>query len=172
MNARWGRIREWFETHAPELTNHLRPGATDAEIRQAESTISLDFPPSVRASYRIHDGQTDDSYAVGSWRLFPLAEVVRQWEALRDIEHEFEFGDWDSTTSIPIMGNGGGDLLYVEHAPDESETPVTEWRHENPTHDVKAPSFAAYLDTFLDALDAGEYVYLEGDGVLVHEDDL
>lgn len=173
MKDRWDRVREWLDTNAPELTTVLRPGATDAEISQAESAIGLEFPPSVRDTYRIHDGQTDDSFGlVGYWRLLPLTAVVRQWKELRDIEREFEFGDWDPRMSIPVMENGGGDLLYVEHAPDGSETPVVEWWHENPTRDVKAPSFAAYIDAFLDALEAGEYVYLEADGALVHEDDL
>lgn len=173
MKDRWDRVREWLETNAPDLKSLLRPGATDAELSKTEATLGLDFPPSVRESYRVHDGQEPGTFGLfGGWRLLPLTDVLREWEKQREIERDFEFDQWDPKTAIPIMDDGGGNFLYVEHAPDGSETPVIEWWHENPTRDVKAPSFEAYLDAFLDALDAGEYLYLEDDGALVHEDDL
>lgn len=173
MERRWARLGEWLETNAPELTAVLRPSATDGEIDEAEAQIGLEFPPSVRASYRIHDGQEGGTFGLfGGWRFLPLTEVVTEWENQREIERTFEFGTWDPSTAIPIMDDGGGNFLYVEHAPDGSETPVIEWWHEQPTRNVQADSFAAYLDAFLDALDAGAYVYLEADGALVHEDDL
>ncbi|AFO57637.1 SMI1/KNR4 family protein [Natrinema sp. J7-2] len=173
MEERWDRVREWLETNAPDLTDVLRPGATDADISRAESGVGLAFPPSVRESYRIHNGQEPGTFGLfGGWQLLPLTDVVREWEKQREIERDFEFGHWDPDAAIPIIADGGGNFLYVEHAPDGAETPVIEWWHEDPTRDVQASSFAAYLDAFLDALEASEYVYLEDDAALVHEDDL
>lgn len=173
MEHRWERLKDWLEANAPAVTEALRPAATEAELDRAEADIGLTFPPSVRESYRVHDGQTTDSWGLfDGWRLLPLDDIVVEWQNQREIERRYEFGDWDPQTAIPLMEDGGGNFLYVEHAPDRMETPVIEWWHEQPTRDVQAASFAAYIEAFLEALEAGAYVYLQKDGALVHEDDL
>lgn len=169
MEHRWERIREWIEMNAPALADGLRPSATSAAISAAAAEIGLDFPPSVQASYRCHDGQEDGTCSVfGGWRLLPLTEVVTEWETQRTVARN-GFDHWDPDTAIPIMTDDSGALLYVEHAPDGTETPVIQWWYERPSRDVQASSFVAYVDEYIEALEAGKFVYLEDEGRLVHE---
>ncbi len=57
------------------------------------------------------------------------------------------------------MEVGNGDYLCVYDGPDGEETTVLRWDHESSVRDELEPSFAAYVDTVLDAYEAGEYSY-------------
>ena len=53
----WQQIHSWLDLHAPEILASLRPGATEAELDEAERTLKVRFPAALRVLYRIHDGQ-------------------------------------------------------------------------------------------------------------------
>jgi len=53
----WQQIHSWLDLYAPQILASLRPGATEAELDEAERTLKVRFPAALRVLYRIHDGQ-------------------------------------------------------------------------------------------------------------------
>ena len=53
----WGQIHAWLNAHAPEVAASLRPGATEADLDDAEHQLKVRLPAALRVLYRIHDGQ-------------------------------------------------------------------------------------------------------------------
>lgn len=81
----WRRLETWVgSTGAPSLS--LNPGASEKAIAAAEKTMKLSFPPDMRASLAVHDGQaTEGGAQVFPWMpgcppLLPLARIVERWK--------------------------------------------------------------------------------------------
>lgn len=64
MRGIWDRIEKGLEKHYPSIRKSLLPGATEAEIAEAEQKMGIRFPDEVRESFRIHDGQKDDAHGL------------------------------------------------------------------------------------------------------------
>ena len=90
MQELWERIERWLATNAPELHAALQPGASEAEINDAEAALGISFPADVRASFAIHDGQdTDASWVWEDRELLSLADICSEWaikKKLLDLE--------------------------------------------------------------------------------------
>lgn len=81
----WKRIEDWFAHHLPQVIDDLRPPATDDEIRTTERILGVTFPDDVRALYRIHDGQWEDTTGVFfGMPLLPLHHIVAEWRSWID----------------------------------------------------------------------------------------
>jgi cell wall assembly regulator SMI1 len=94
----WQRIESWLSRHAPHAWQMLRPGASKAEIQQAEVTLGITLPEDFKASCRIHNGgyalnlatetvMLPGGYALNlttEMTLLPLEEVVSTWQDLKD----------------------------------------------------------------------------------------
>ncbi|MGF1472557.1 MAG: SMI1/KNR4 family protein [Rubrobacteraceae bacterium] len=173
VSESWRRIEDWLKEHAPELASLLNPPASREKISGAEKALGVVFPPSLAESYLVHDGESKASDGVsGLWRWFSLDEIVAQNEEMKLIERAYAFGDYEPGLMIPIMEDGGGNLLYVETTA-AGETPVIEWHHEEPVRDVKYDSFGAMLEGFAGRLEAGDFLLRTGVLMgLVDKDDL
>ena len=118
----------------------------------------MKFPPSVRLSYLIHNGESNVSDGLfDTWKFLTLQDVRIWWDEMKLIEETEQFGDFDITSMIPIMFREG-DLRYVDHSVDRVETPLVEWNHEDPTRDVQADSFVCFLAEFLGDFAAGKLI--------------
>jgi cell wall assembly regulator SMI1 len=58
MSEYWEQIKERFAHKNALKYLRLKDGATKESIEKLERVIGLDLPESVKAFYRIHDGQT------------------------------------------------------------------------------------------------------------------
>lgn len=168
VTAAFARIEAWLEVQAPALKALLNPPADPAHIAELEQALACRLPDSVREAYALHDGESSESNGLhGTWRWLPLAEVRAVYNEQLLIEAEYHFGDF-GPGMIPLMQSGGGDLYYVEACPEPAdaacESELIEWWHEQPSREVQAASFAAFWQTFADALEAGGvYVYRPDD---------
>lgn len=55
------KIKRWMlENDAPLLVENLAPGATPAELAEAESKLGFPLPPELRDLWAIHNGQNDE----------------------------------------------------------------------------------------------------------------
>lgn len=158
MEERWRRLENWLEANAPGCTSTLRSPATTAEIEAAETELGVTLPPSVRQTYLRHDGEDSTGWGVLGYGLLTLSDLVETAQSLRGIDDDFDYDFWGNPL-IPLMEVGNGDYLCVSDGPDGEETPVLRWDHESSVRDELEPSFAAYVDTVLDAYEAGEYSY-------------
>jgi len=179
------RIEAWFEKMpVSEVLSDFQPGATEEEIQAVEAALGIAFPEDVKASYHIHNGSNRQAL-IGDpdqnlWELCSLTEVVSYWEMLEkyaagwkvDLAHAGWFDGngqpilvrvecWN-VKWVPLL-NSNGTLICLDLAP----TPhghigqIITNDPENGTQWV-APSWQAFLSTFADDLEAGEYRYEEG----------
>ena len=158
MRDRWTELEAWVDALAPAFASTLRPPAPTSDIETAEAQLGVTFPPSVRQSYRIHDGDTCSWYGVLGYGLLPLSALVEKAETLRAIDGDFDYDFWGDAL-LPLLDVGNGDYLCVSDAPAGEETPLVHWNHESSARTTLDPSFAAYVDRVLAALKAGDYTY-------------
>jgi cell wall assembly regulator SMI1 len=134
MRDAWSTIER---AHAAQgLDPKLRPGASEAQIADAEGALGVAFPDDLRASMRIHDGQ-EDEHGVWLWphaqRLGSLASIVDCWQRDRanfdadDTAGLFAYLDRTGRVHqqhqhpqhIPIVGDGDWmyDRLMLDYVP-------------------------------------------------------
>eukprot|EP00884_Botryococcus_braunii_P005847 jgi/Botrbrau1/15263/Bobra.0382s0005.1 len=53
----WRKFEGWAAEHFPRLLPSLREGASEEQLDEAEVRLEHKLPPTLRALYRIHDGQ-------------------------------------------------------------------------------------------------------------------
>lgn len=178
------QIEAWFEKiQVSEALSDFQPGATEVEIQMAEAALGIEFPEDVKASYSIHNG----GMVIGDpdqnlRKLCSLQEMVDTWEMMKtyaDGWKEKMADDWLTWDGQPILVrvetwnvkwipllNSDGTLVCLDLAP----TPhghmgqIIDSDPENGTyHRWLAPNWQAFLSTFADDLEAGEYCYEEGE---------
>src|SRR5260370_40674606 len=182
MQALWDRIEAWLMMNAPEEMFSLQPGATDQDIREAETAMGIELPDEVRASYRIHNGGAliaeplDDTF----WELLCLEDMVRDWKTYRGFDHGLRapIQPEDKVRPqgwhlhwIPLLEdhNRTGQCLCLDLAPGPAgqKGQILEVEWEDPgQRPVIVASFQALLSTFADHLEAGKYMWNEDDGTL------
>ena len=180
MYETWQRIERWLARNAPVVMQSLRAGAADREIADTEVFLDVTFPDDVRASFRVHDGQSGSTASFGfspglidGWELLSLATMRDQWQAWKDLLDGGEFDDTRSEPRGPILtdwwhpcwiplthdGSGNHHMLDLNPAPGGAVGQIIEFVHDDSTRTVVAANFATWLTQFANDLDAGEYVY-------------
>ncbi|QID85277.1 Cell wall assembly regulator [Saccharomyces pastorianus] len=87
----WRHIEFWTSEHNPDLNATLSDPCTQNDITHAEEDLEVSFPSSVKASFRIHDGQEDLESMTGTSGLFyglelmTLDQVVAMTQAWRNV---------------------------------------------------------------------------------------
>jgi cell wall assembly regulator SMI1 len=181
MNELWQRIAGWFETHVPPGFFSPRPGASEAEIVEAESSLGVRLPEDFRDSYRLHNGGRDGAF-FWNYRLMPLEEILRRAAVMKEcltidlkavlgidcgeyvprpqgpIKRVFWNLRW-----VPFMDTGAADFfcLDLDPAPGGCVGQIIEHGHEEGPERLIAGSFREWLSQFADDLEAGEYRFGE-----------
>ena len=102
MKTTWQRIERWLRTHAPQVYESLRPGATDKQLDEGERRLGVSFPESVRESYRIHDGQEPDGPAlIDAWEFLSLERILDEWQVWKQL---LDGGEFARSRSKPDPG--------------------------------------------------------------------
>lgn len=117
-----------------ETKLHLKSGATDQDFAHVEDALGVQIPDQLKAFYRIHNGQeeqTETTCFLRNLTLLPIHEIIEQWTFL---QKEFDPDDWEvdaqqevkpfawNSKWIPIAANGGGDYLCIDTDPTEEGT--------------------------------------------------
>jgi len=119
MSQTWIDLDGWLAEHAPEAFAALNDPATPTEIASAEREMGLSMPPSLHASYLVHDGEADDSAGVfDNWQFLPLERVVQHWREFAELQAHagqgvLGDGEFDAKSSIPVMWSEG-EIRYVK----------------------------------------------------------
>jgi cell wall assembly regulator SMI1 len=87
MRETWARIETWLEINAPSVLQVLQPGASNAQIQELEEFLRVQLPEDVKSSYRIHNGQSGDSYGFigGEHEFLSLEGIKREWTFWRHL---------------------------------------------------------------------------------------
>lgn len=182
IQSLWQRIEKWVGIHAPGIWQELLPGASEADIRLAETVMEMTLPEDFKASYRLHNGgYTLD--LITEMRVMPLQEIVTDWRMLKEL---LEVGNWDGyPPAISTQQEGQTDAIQptwwhlkrvpfgidragnyccldLSPAPNGTIGQVIDWDHEIGPTSVTAASFHELLAIFADDLEAGMYAVSGG----------
>jgi cell wall assembly regulator SMI1 len=179
MKTPWEQIEAWLAAHAPHLLRNLRKGAAPSALAKLEAQIQRDLPESVRAFYAIHDGQKSQcpNGLFYSLQFMPLARVLesqRVWAGLVDMNDELAHAMCSSPSGhikpvyanplwIPFADDQSGNHLGIDLAPDVegSEGQVIVFGRDENCKRLVAQSFEAFIDIFIEQLEAGNFVIRE-----------
>ncbi len=177
----WTRLKSWFAVHAPDRLETLAPGATDKQIAETETRLSLRFPADFKASYRIHNGQLDIQQDLMDGREFlSLQRIEEEWNVWKGLLDSGEIADFESEPVgpirigwwnekwIPITHDGGGNHDCLDLAPAEGGNvgQIIDFWHDDATREIKAPSFGDWFAAFVEGCENGSYVYSDEYGIL------
>lgn len=138
----WKRIEKALKAH-PTVKKSLKKGATEEQIAACEAALSVTFPPDLRASFLVHDGQKTGADGLlpegfadldSEFVLLSLDTVANEWKTWRKLNDVGEFknqkalpdkgvrSDWWNPKWVPFAADGGGDSLCVDLAPAKGGT--------------------------------------------------
>ncbi|AKU98699.1 hypothetical protein AKJ09_05363 [Labilithrix luteola] len=167
------RLETWLRENHPEALAGLQAGLSDAEISKHEKKLGVTLPDGMRALYRWRNGNSEDSFEAiqHNRNLMPLEEAVERHEELAELAEagEFDSEDWWHAAWVPFLHNGGGSLLVWDPKgsfPHAGGKPgqVLEFWNKDSDRDIVAPSFDAWLTSFVESLEAGLWKFDKEDG--------
>jgi cell wall assembly regulator SMI1 len=176
MQEIWERIDAWLRVNASKVFDRLQPGASDSAIEAVENALSIQFPDDVKASYRIHNGQSDSDYGlmVDAQEFLSLERIQAEWSVWKGLldKGSFEGGsdpdqgiraDWYNAKWIPLTSDGCGDNYCLDLAPAEGGNvgQIIMMVHDDVDRQFLAPSFRSWLEDYATKLESGEYVFSE-----------
>lgn len=178
----WQCIEAWMYVHAPHSWAKLLPGATESDIKFAESTMTVTLPDDFKAAYRLHNGGYNIEIATEMTTL-PINEIIAEWQMLKEVAESGTWGDirpyyldddsssngrkfgplqpvWWHLQWIPFATDSGGNLSCLDLAPpsEGSLGQIIDWDHEVGPSYASFISFEKLLATFVDDLKSDKYV--------------
>jgi len=164
----WKRIEKALKAN-PTVKKSLKKGATEEQIAACEAALGVTFPPDLRASYRIHNGQKGESDGLlpegfaeldCEYVLLSLDEIANEWKTWKELDDAGEFkkrkaqpdfgvrSDWWNPNWVPFATDGGGDSLCIDLAPAKGGTAgqVILHHHADDARSKKATGVQALLD--------------------------
>jgi cell wall assembly regulator SMI1 len=168
MEEVWKRIEGWLDENAPAGYANLRPGASAEAIQAAEEAMGLKLPADVKASYRVHDGQSNEPGLIGGegWCLLPLQQMVAWWRKWCEQSQRFR-------ECVPVAWGGAGDYIFIDLSPTTTSPGcIIVQRSDTDGPDPVASSFRSWLEEFAEKLEDDEFAYSEDDGCLVYSDEI
>jgi cell wall assembly regulator SMI1 len=146
------RLERWLALHRPGYHKGLLPGADQATLQALGQALGAPLPDDLRALLAWHNGQSPDFVGSfeGSWQLMSAQEIAEAKEEL-DAELPPRGG---SRAWIPFLDDDAGHYLCVDAG--SAAGPVRECG-ESTDGSTVAPSLAAWLEDFVNAVERGEY---------------
>lgn len=146
------RLERWLKKHRSKFHRALLPGATPAELAELEQALGRPVPEDLRALLCWHNGHGGEFAGAfeESWLLLGTHAIAA---TKRDLDADPESG-WQ-TAWVPVLDNEQGDFLFLDVG--EAGTPVRAFWLGQDDHPTVAPSLAAWLDDFANAVERGDY---------------
>lgn len=186
MSTAMERLDIWLDTHLREVGDDLAQGCSEAEIAEFERLVGRDFPESLKALYRWHDGQRGDADTGPFFGLhfLSLTGARAHWESWKKVVDEASPDDmkdlsefctsatpgavkalYANTYWIPFAYDHGGNHLGVDLDPGENGTlgQVINFGRDEENKYVLASSMAAFLEWLVDQLESGNAAIAEED---------
>ena len=172
----WKRIDKALKLNRAVKPSLQKP-ATEAQIAKCEEALGIAFPPALRASFRVHNGQKvgaeslfpDDFADLGAaFSLLSVEDVINEWRVWKGLVDAGEFTknkgqpdagirpDWWNPKWLPFASDGGGDSLCIDLAPAKGGAvgQVILHRHDGASRSKVAGDFPAFLQLFAEHLEA------------------
>jgi cell wall assembly regulator SMI1 len=187
MTSTWHEIERWMQAHAKPIHDTLGIGAHDSGIRQVEDTIGAKLPRDVIATYRLHNGQRDETSgslasSLFERRWYSTDAMLTEWQMMKSLVEDGEFDAvrsqgpdeidchlWWNLHWLPVTGTGNGDYTCLDLGPSPKGLYgqiITFW-HTGPHRRVQAASWSAWLSLYAQLLNQGFFMYSKEEGGIV-----
>lgn len=179
--AAWQRIIKRQPTTQLGTGRLFAPPATQEEIQFTERQLGVGLPEDFTTSYRMYNGQLDDSPGIilphahsflpsPRYRFMSLAQTLIDWRGLKNVGFEAESNPRRTACDpgirqalwlpgwIPFATNGASDYYCIDlsPAPDGTSGQVITFHHENSERSLLASSFGVFLEILATALERGD----------------
>jgi cell wall assembly regulator SMI1 len=149
------RLETWLRKNRRGFYKGLFPGAKPEELSALQNKLGGVLPEDLRAFLAWHNGQSLDfiGHFEQNWNLMSADQIAAAKREL-DAEDHLETGwkrEW-----IPFMDDDAGDFLFLDTG--TTGIPAREFWQGKPEQPLAAPSLAAWLESFVNAVEKGEYV--------------
>ncbi|MGI5255093.1 SMI1/KNR4 family protein [Actinacidiphila glaucinigra] len=160
LSEAWNQVENWLTAEAPLVRSALRPGATSAEIEEAEEGMGLTIPHQLALLLRLHDGaeETEAGRFLQTKRLLPLREIVSMHRTMCSLlDSDDLVGTWWHPQWIPFAANHDGwSRLCLDVRPGAlSGTVNTYFMESGGGGGHLWPSLTAYLEELAVSLQRG-----------------
>ena len=192
ISSIWRRIARWIAMHAPAWADAdgpsplFQPPATGEEVEQLEAHLELELPDQLRTLLLTSNGCRQGDYPLPmrptrptKWRTTSVTEIAAEWDLLSSIADKHPFRSavraigpvqtvWWSRRWIPIAECGMGDVVCADMKPARggSAGQLILYEHDFEERKVLYPSLLDWLRECAGELERGEYVYIDGVGLL------
>lgn len=147
----------------------LLPGLAGKVIESRMAERQLPVSPDLRTLYGWRNGSNagtgvalNDLHLVPGFYLLSLDDALANYDAFADDPR------WDPSW-LPVLANGGGDFLVLDHSRGGANSPVRHFRIEQSDHPIEYESLAEMVATFKRAFDQRVF-YVHADGYLEMDD--
>ncbi|MBF9141347.1 SMI1/KNR4 family protein [Hymenobacter properus] len=186
MQEVWARFENWLQAHAPQLLENLSLGASETALEKLAQTLDAALPDDFLAFYRIHNGQQSQSGGlINAEELLSVPRMLEEWTVWNDLLAGGDFegasstpargirADWWNPRWLPLTYDGAGNHCCLDLAPADGGTygQVIRMWHDDAERTLLASSFTEWITDYVQALEAGQYVFSEDyDGILSVDD--
>ncbi|AFY87252.1 SMI1/KNR4 family protein [Chroococcidiopsis thermalis] len=180
MEEIWQRIDLWLQVNAPQIFETLQSGASEAQIAELETILSIKLSEDVKASYRIHNGQSIYKEGLFEGREFLSLNRIRdEWEVWKDLLDSGKFegyesdpdrgirNNWWNEKWIPITYDGAGnhDCLDLDPADGGTVGQIMTMYHDSSDRKIVSSSLREWLQKYADELESGRFILQENYGI-------
>jgi len=183
----WEQIEERFARKNALKHLRLKEGATQEQLEKLERVIGLELPESVKAFYRIHDGQTKGYGPIFGLQLLSINGIIGSWKtwyALKDDGMNEEFaGRMTSRPAgtikkfylnlrwIPFTHDQSGNHLGIDFDPDVKGRlgQIIAFGRDENEKKLIANSFPEFLENYIRQLDQVEWSLDKTGWTISHE---
>jgi cell wall assembly regulator SMI1 len=148
------RLEQWLAKHRRRYLEGLLPGASAADLEACDAALGIPLPGDLRALLTWHNGQSTDfvGHLERNFDLLRASQIVDAKKAL-DAGDRAQTG-WQPVW-IPFLQDDADNCVCLDTG--QEGVPVREFWQGRKDHPVVAPSLAAWLETFVTAVEKGEY---------------
>lgn len=187
MQELWTRLENWLQANAPQFLDDLNPAATERDLSKLAEALGTPLPADFLAFYRIHDGQGNTVGGLfDGQELLSVPRMLDEWTVWNSLLTGGDFDgiectpdpgirpDWWNRHWLPLTYDGAGNHCCLDLAPAEGGTygQVIHMWHDDAERPLLAISFREWMSEYVDALEAGDYVFSEDYDGIVSVDDL
>ena len=199
MEEIWKRLKAWLKTNAPHALRELQAGATETQIRELEEFFNVQFSEGFKASYRICNGQIDNSdfLLIDAEELLSLEGIKREWITIQKLTNSEQFhsysqqdfksfsapevrslwwlSEWIPLTSsrafaFPSPIERGNYCLDFNPSKEGIKGQIISTELDGPERKLVAPNFKSWLQQYVEDLESDKLEFHEGTNAIWYYD--
>ncbi|WP_409525990.1 SMI1/KNR4 family protein [Nitrincola sp. MINF-07-Sa-05] len=172
----------------PSMVDLLNPGSDISRIEKVESRMGITLPVELKSLYLLHDGQKAGPGFFFDWPFLSIDEMLDEWNAWSQIQENQEIDDvhsisvprghikeiYCSRNWIPFSKDYGGNnyAIDLDPGPNGRAGQVIVFGRDFDTKFVLSLNLTAFVQYYLDSLDAGKYIKEDEQCIIIKRPEL